>query len=121
MTCPKCGSSEIRESKSIGWNDIFQRVRGREAYRCRKCRQRFFASDSLESGRQKVVLSKDTHGPRKLMSTRAKKRLIRRFVAISIFAVAFYLFWLFLRYITTDRTPASDSGAVSSSLICSPS
>ena len=40
---------------------------------------------------------------------------------ISIFAVAFILFLFFLRYLTTERSPSQDSGAVSSPLASSPS
>ncbi len=55
------------------------------------------------------------------MSTRSKKRLIRRLVVISIFALAFIVFWLFLRYLTTEKSPSQDSGAVSYPLTSSPS
>ncbi len=114
MTCPECGSSEIRASRSIRWSDVFQRVRGREAFRCRKCRQRFFASVSPESGPGRAVQSKQTRRPSKLMSIRSKNRLVRRLILILIFAVAFVIFLFFLRYLTTERIPAPDSGATSS-------
>jgi hypothetical protein len=119
MTCPQCGSSEIRVSRSTRWSDVFQRVRGREAFRCRKCRVRFSASVSPESGPKRPVQSKQTHWPTKLMSTRSKNRLVRRLFVILIFAVAFIIFLFFLRYLTTERMPASDSGAVSSPFTCS--
>jgi hypothetical protein len=119
MTCPKCGSSDIRTSKSAHWNDVFQRVRGREALRCRKCRLRFFASNMAEPGSERVIQSKHTPRSAKLMSPRTKKHLVRRLIVISIFAVAFVLFLFFLRYLTTERMPASDSGAVSSPFACS--
>jgi hypothetical protein len=119
MTCPKCGSSDIRASRRTRWSDVFQWVRGRETFRCRTCRQRFFASDSTEPGPQQVVQSNHSHRPAKLMSTRSKKRLVRRLVVISIFAVAFIVFWLFLRYLTTEKSSSQDSGAVSSHLTCS--
>lgn len=112
MTCPGCGSSEVRASKSTRWSDFLQRARSREAFRCRKCRQRFFASISTESVvpvPEHAVQSKHTHRPAKLISSRAKKRLIKRLIMISIFAVAFILFLFFLRYLTTERMPASDS------------
>jgi hypothetical protein len=119
MTCPDCGSSEVRASRSTRWNDFFQRVHGREPFRCRKCRLRFFASDSPGSGSEPVAQSGRNHRPTKLLSSRTKKRLIRRLVVISIFAVAFILFLFFLRYLTTERMPSSDSGAVSSPFTCS--
>jgi multidrug efflux pump subunit AcrB len=112
MTCPKCGSCEVRTSKSARWSDIFQRVRGREAFRCRKCRQRFFASIStgyVVPVAEHVVQSTRTHRPTKHISTRRKQRLVKRLVVILIFAVAFILFLFFLRYLTTERMPPSDS------------
>jgi hypothetical protein len=117
MTCPECGSSEVRASRSTRWSDIFQRVRGREAFRCRKCRLRFFASSSTVSVApvtEQVVRSKRTRRPTRHTSSRTKQRLIKRLVVISIFAVAFILFLFFLRYLTTERMPASDSGTTSS-------
>jgi hypothetical protein len=112
MTCPECGSSEVRASRSTRWSDTFQRLRGREAFRCRKCRQRFFASSStvpvLPASGQPVQ-SKHTRRPARRISTHTKKRLIKRLVMLSIFAVAFILFLFFLRYLTTERMPASDS------------
>ena len=121
MTCPKCGSSDIRASRRARWSDVFHRVRGRETFRCRSCWKRFYASDSTESGLENVDKSKHTHRPAKLMSTRSKKRLVRRLVVISIFAVAFLLFWFFLRYLTTEKNPSQDSGAVSYTLTSYPS
>ena len=37
---------------------------------------------------------------------------MRGLIALVIFAVMFVIFWLFLRYLTTERTPATDSTAV---------
>jgi multidrug efflux pump subunit AcrB len=51
------------------------------------------------------------------MSTRSKKRLVRRLIVILIFAVAFVIFWYFLRYLTSERIPAPDSGATSSTAV----
>jgi hypothetical protein len=113
MTCPECGSSEVRSSKSTRWNDFLQRVRGREAFRCRKCRQRFFASPSSESVSNPVT---HAHHPTKLMSTRSKKRLVRQLIVAAIFAVAFALFLFFLRYLTTERMPTTDYGKANASL-----
>jgi len=114
MTCPKCGSADIRASRSDRWSDIFHRFRGRDTYRCRNCRMRFYASESAQPGPKQADQSKPTHRHPKLISTRKKKRLIRRLIVISIFALAFIMFWFFLRYLTTEKSPAQDSGTVSS-------
>ena len=121
MTCPECGSSEIRASRSTRWKDVFQRVRGREPFRCRKCRLRFFSSQSSTPGSERVVQSSHSHRSSRLMSTRTKKRLVRQLVVIAIFAVALVIFLFFLRYLTTEPSPSQNSGAVSSHLTCSPS
>jgi multidrug efflux pump subunit AcrB len=120
MTCPKCGSSEIRTSRSARWSDVFQRVRGREAFRCRQCRQRFFASVAFASETEGGASNRSQRSALHL-STRTRKLLVRRLIVISIFAVMFVIFWLFLRYLTTERSPSVDSGAVSSHLTSSPS
>ena len=117
MTCPKCGSTEVRSSKRTELGDFFHRMRGHEAFRCRKCRERFFVAEAALSDGQRTVLSKSTNKPVKLMSVRKKQRLIRQLIVIAIFAVAFALFWFFLRYLTTERMPTSDSGALTTYLI----
>jgi len=112
MTCPQCGSSDIRASRSTRWNDVFQRMLGREAARCRRCRRRFFVANATESGLKRLVKSNRTDRHQKLMSTRTRKRLIRQLIVISIFAVALIIFLFFLHYLTTERVPSQDSGAV---------
>lgn len=119
MICPQCGSSDIRTSRRSPWTDVFQRLRGREPFRCRKCRLRFFASQSSLAVDERVVPSTHTRRPQKLMSTRSKRRLIRWIIVVTIFAVAFIIFLFFLRYLTTERSPSQDSGAVSSRITCS--
>ena len=103
MTCPKCGSTRIRASKRATWKDALQRIQGRTAFRCQNCHNRFF-----EAGIEPTGL-KPKGSAVKLIRTRTKKKLAKKLVVFSIFAVAFIVFWLFLRYLTTDRAPASDS------------
>jgi hypothetical protein len=43
MICPNCASSEIRRSQRSSWTDVVQQFRGQDAFRCRKCRNRFYA------------------------------------------------------------------------------
>jgi hypothetical protein len=50
-----------------------------------------------------------------LVSSRTRKRLVKRLVVISIFAAAFIIFWFCLRYLTTEHMPAPESRLVSSS------
>jgi hypothetical protein len=110
MTCPECGSSEIRRSRSGKLKDVFQRVRGREPFRCSKCRVRFFAMVSPELAFKETAHSQP--GRRSLWNSRIKKRLAKRMIVISIFAAALVIFLIFLRYVTTEQNPSSDSGNV---------
>jgi hypothetical protein len=73
---------------------------------------RFFAADLAGEAMQPVGVSIGAHRPAKLMNPRKKKRLIQQFTAISIFALAAIIFWLFLRYLTTEGSPSQDSGAL---------
>ena len=113
MICPKCGSSDVRSSRNPRWSDVFQQVRGREPFRCRECRRRFFASVS-EPAPDLAGQPKSTQRSRWHISTRTKKRLARRLSLIVIFAVALIIFWLFLRYITNEPGTAPHSDATSS-------
>jgi hypothetical protein len=42
------------------------------------------------------------------MSTRAKRRLVRRLIAGAIFTFAFILIWFFLRYLVGAIAPPQD-------------
>ena len=88
---------------------MLQKVQGRTAFRCQSCRNRFFEGQVAPTG----LKSKGTSV--KLIRTRTKKKLAKKLVVVSIFAAAFIVFWLFLRYLTTDRAPTSDSMVTSSS------
>ena len=98
MTCPKCSSTDVRTSQSSRWDDLFQRVRGRDVFRCRSCRLRFFVAAPVGAGA-------------KPEGHRRKQRLRRRLLVIAIFVGAFMIFWYFLRYITTEKDSPSSSGA----------
>jgi hypothetical protein len=114
MLCPQCGSSHIHTSKRERWTDPLLRIRGRVAFRCHSCRLRFFALPSTEAAAEPAAQPKHRHRSTKI-SPRTKKRLIGRLVVFLIFAAAFVVFWFFLRYLTTERIPPQDSGAIRSS------
>jgi preprotein translocase subunit SecG len=121
MTCPKCGSLDIRVSHSSSWSDALQRVIGRMAFRCRKCRLRFYSSFNTGRSKQMGVQSSGARRSKSLIALGTNKRLKRRLVTVAIFAVAFLLFWIFMRYFTADRSPTQDSSTVRSSLLSSSS
>jgi hypothetical protein len=110
MICPQCGSSDIRISRHPHVADVFQRIRGREAYRCRKCRNRFYGA--LAAGADKGRARKSTHQYRGSLWGRGgfqqRRRLFRKALFFAVFAAAFALFWMFLRFISTDRMPSED-------------
>ena len=116
MTCPKCGSSEIRLSRHAHSMDALHRIGGDQPYRCRKCRHRFYSSEVLVVGDSESVRpaqgSRHTPGSSWLRSSRSRKRLKRGLIALTIFVAMFVIFWLFLRYLTTERAPGADSAAV---------
>ncbi len=105
MTCPQCTSSDIRRSHGSGWGGVLQNVRGRQAFRCRKCRHRFFALPSTQlagndSGQPGSKIQPDPIGKRRKM-----RRLFRRIISVAVLVVVFSLFGLFLRYISVDHVP----------------
>ena len=114
MTCEKCGSSNLRLSRHERWTDQFQRVIGREAVRCRNCRRRFYVSRN--SPLAKELAGRDGERTSASPASRAqrRRRMAKRLIVIAVFAVAFALFWFFLRYMTTERVPSEESGSISS-------
>jgi len=44
MSCPKCGSTDVRRSKVEGVVGALARMFGRWPFRCRSCRVRFYRS-----------------------------------------------------------------------------
>lgn len=110
MNCPSCGSSDIRESRHPHMRDVLEKLAGRKPLRCRRCRQRFYAAVSARA-KEELVRAKHSHRAHGLIHSRKRQRLLRRLVIVSIFAVAFVVFWIFLRYLTSEHAPAPESRA----------
>ena len=104
MICPECSSPDVRESRSSRMVDVFQRARGRIAYRCRRCRHRFYASPGSDNEISKGAHRVSRHSKRTI-SSRGRRRLVRKIILFSVFAIAFLIFWLFLRYLTKEPSP----------------
>ena len=53
--CPRCHSAEVSASRSFRVRDLFMKLWGMKAFRCRECNKRFylpeFFSGSIESRR----------------------------------------------------------------------
>lgn len=109
MNCPNCGSADIRVSRHPHAMDAFYRLCDREAYRCRKCRYRFYGAKL--AAEEITALHRSRHSYRWSFwrSSRERKRLLRRALFFGIFVAAFIIFWYFLRYITTERIPSDDT------------
>ena len=115
MTCPQCGNSDIRHSHSSHWSDGLYSALGREAYRCRKCRRRFFLPRVTEIAGHIKGQSNRGNKDAKHLNFRKRKRLVRRLITIAVFVVMFSLFGLFLRRLTEDhQAPSSSQDAGSS-------
>jgi type VI protein secretion system component VasF len=80
---------------------------GRQAYRCRTCRQRFYCS-AFEEPRRGSGFSQKKRGV-KVVDFRRRNRMMRRVVTVVVFVVMFSLFGLFLRHISQDHLPQSNT------------
>jgi hypothetical protein len=102
--------------------DVFHSIRGREAYRCRKCRHRFYGAKP--TGQGAPGSHRSSHFDSRSLwrgGTQQRRRLFRKLLFFAVFAVAFAIFWMVLRFISTDRMPSEDyfptgSASVSSTL-----
>ena len=109
IPCPSCGSTEVRVSKTSRWSDVFHSIGGRAAFRCRNCRERFFAKQAGEPTIRASSRSGSNRRSRPHMSSTAKKRLRKRLLIIFIFALALTIFGFFLRYILKEPSAPPES------------
>jgi hypothetical protein len=93
--------------------DVFSRFGGRQPFRCRSCRRRFFASPSAVRSQKSAVARAQSHRSKRRLSGRTKKRIVRTLIMVVIFAVAFILFLTFLRYMMTERQTQPYPGIIS--------
>jgi hypothetical protein len=109
MTCPQCASSDIRRSNNSSWKDVLPRLRGRQAFRCRKCRHRFFAQASA----QPATSDPDRHAAKikgdPFSKQWKKRRLFRTIIGVAVIIAMLSLFGLFLRYIAEDHPPKDNA------------
>jgi len=112
MTCPSCGSVETRPSRTAAWADVFQRLRGREPLRCRKCRARFFVKETGTKTQGSAAPLHRRKEPVRRSVMAKRDNLIRKTAMIAVFVVAFAVFLLVLYLIVTRRPEqAPDSSA----------
>ena len=99
MNCLLCGSPDIRLSKRSHLADVFARMRGKGAFRCRSCGKRFYAPEENGAGLKQALQMIGNRRSAGRLSSRTKRHLARKLVVIAIFAAAFALFWFCLRFI----------------------
>jgi len=110
MICPSCGDSAIRFSQHSYGSDAFQSLFGRMPYRCRKCRRRFYSSQTLPATSDGKKVSRRPHlDPRDEIKSK-RKRLLRGLIAIAIFAAMFIIFLMILNYLTSEKGPPKEVG-----------
>ena len=115
MTCPRCGNSDIRHSQTSRWSDVLYRALGRDAYRCRKCRRRFFLPGDLPIATHIKGQFEHSHKTSKRLEFIRRKLLVRRLIAIAVFVLMFSVFGLFLLQMTKDHSAANNSQGMDSS------
>jgi len=103
MTCPKCGSEDVRSSHQTRWNDWFHRAKHETAWRCRKCRRRFYAYTEPGAGQPRPARKRRER-------TRGSKAVQRLIIQAVIGVILLLVFYVFLRYLTREPSANSDSG-----------
>jgi len=114
MKCPKCGSTEQRRSRHSEWKDIFHKVLGQQAQRCRSCHTRFYAPPPPPE-----PAPASTNGSRKRhhKSRGNFKRLRRHIIEAAVFAAMLVIFLLCLLFITSEHKAPPDASFLSGSLL----
>jgi hypothetical protein len=103
MICPHCSSTNIRHSESARWDDFLRRAGDRQAFRCRVCRHRFFASTTSETLARVSRQSARKRRRHQHIQTRKEKRLVRRIITVAVFLLMFSVFGLLLHYLSVDH------------------
>jgi hypothetical protein len=85
------------------------RLLGRQPYRCRKCRRRFYYPAVGEPLLHSPASSPQKRGGVKAVDFRRRKRVLRRIIAVAVVVAMFSLFGLFLHHISQDHPPQSNA------------
>lgn len=97
ISCPNCGSNLIRESATGKPLDFIARVAGKNAYRCRSCRERFHARPPVGMSAQAVGAPPKKRTRESLWRS---KRTQRKLTQAAIMATSMLLFALLLYLFT---------------------
>jgi hypothetical protein len=106
VICPQCGSHDIRRSHTNKWLDVVRKVRDDYPYRCRECHDRFYSKTGADS--RKTDAKQGTHHRPDHARGQSRGRRNRHLIESAIFLIVLAIFWLFLRFLTTEpATPDS--------------
>jgi len=108
MICPHCTNANVRRSQSSRWSDFLHSSGDRQAFRCRACRQRFFASPTSATPAYAARQPARKHHRHKSIETRKKRRVLRSMITVGVFLLMFAAFGFLLYYFTLGHAPASN-------------
>lgn len=92
LTCPVCGSQDVRKSQRSSRFDLIRRWRGLRRYRCRDCRKTFYNALSPAERTEHSKAAEDRRAARR------KKKRVR--TELLLFFGMLLFFFLILRFLT---------------------
>ena len=95
MTCPDCGSEDTRASKRFRSGDVFQRLRGRGAFRCRHCNTRFYGAEPAAPGSIWTLVANGNLGATSRIRAQTRRRLTHWMILAGVFGFASLCFGCF--------------------------
>lgn len=92
IVCPNCRSTDTRPSSYKKWEDLLHLFE--EAWRCRNCRLRFYARESLTGS--SASMSRPRHTHRHHRSFIARTHILEFGIVIAAFVVLIFVFGYFI-------------------------
>ena len=105
MTCPVCGAPDVRLSQHTSLRDSYYALLNKSAWRCRKCRIRFYAPSAPGEARKRFSIRKQRRNTRRRLG-------VNTGFAVLLGAAALLIFLLFLRYLTSESRSEPSEGAL---------
>lgn len=104
MYCPDCCSADVRLSyRAPSGKDVWHRLWGERAYRCRQCRKRFHA-------RPEEYVARPV--PRRAPLPRVRETFRHKMLSLAVYGVLFVVFLVFLSFLARERSPLIDRGSL---------
>jgi hypothetical protein len=100
LTCPTCGSDNVRRSRRRSIVGLLQRWRGLRRYRCRECRRTFYSQLSPAESQSNGIRARRTREHRRIQPSPYKERsLRRRATELILFLCLVVIFYAALKYL----------------------